>query len=337
MELTTNRKQGRIAYIDFLKFIGLSCIILAHVRPASWIMMIRSFDVPLMVILSAILARSSYNKYASKNFSNGKYYVSRFKRLVFPTWLFLTIYFGLYLLLSGRPFSFSYYIYSYGLTQYGIGYVWIILIYLYCALLIPLFYRLGFSAKSIIFVSLVYVLYEIAFHFGIGTQNKIIMSTFYYVIPYGAITFLGYNYSIMSKRAKHLILSVSFMLFLCLATHYWISLGSPQLVKIAKYPPRLYYLGYGVFCTFGLLLICEKSTSRFFNNIIISYISQHSMWIYLWHVLTLTVYEVFGLPEFWPVKYITVYMLAVIAALVADKLVNLIEGKCKMPLLKYLH
>ena len=56
--------NNRIAYVDFLKIIGLSCIILAHVNPPAWIMMLRSFDVPLMVIISSILAELSYSKYS---------------------------------------------------------------------------------------------------------------------------------------------------------------------------------------------------------------------------------------------------------------------------------
>ena len=46
-------------YIDFLKLLGLFCIILAHVNPPAIIMQIRNFDVPLMVILSGFLASKS--------------------------------------------------------------------------------------------------------------------------------------------------------------------------------------------------------------------------------------------------------------------------------------
>lgn len=39
----------RDLYIDFLRFIGISLIILAHVEAPSGITQFRSFDVPLMV------------------------------------------------------------------------------------------------------------------------------------------------------------------------------------------------------------------------------------------------------------------------------------------------
>ena len=46
-------------YIDFLKTLGLFCIILAHVNAPGFVMQLRNFDVPLMVILSGMLAATS--------------------------------------------------------------------------------------------------------------------------------------------------------------------------------------------------------------------------------------------------------------------------------------
>lgn len=46
-------------YIDFLKMLGLLCIMLAHVNPPQIIMQLRNFDVPFMVILSGMLAANS--------------------------------------------------------------------------------------------------------------------------------------------------------------------------------------------------------------------------------------------------------------------------------------
>lgn len=44
----------RDLYIDFLRFIGISLIILAHVEAPSGITQFRSFDVPLMVFVSGL-------------------------------------------------------------------------------------------------------------------------------------------------------------------------------------------------------------------------------------------------------------------------------------------
>ena len=119
-----NNTKYRISYIDFLKTIGLICIILAHLKTPSWILILRSFDVQLMVILSGLLANQSsiVNSYT--------YIFKRIKRLVIPTYIFLTVWF-ICLSLLGKIYNYKYYLASYALSRYGIGYVWIILIYLY--------------------------------------------------------------------------------------------------------------------------------------------------------------------------------------------------------------
>lgn len=96
----------------------------------------------------------------------------------------------------------KYYIYSYCLTRYGIGYVWIILIFLYSALLIPLFGKIKFSVKSILLVVTIYCLYELIYYFQISVENQFLDTTLFYIVPYGLLTFLGYNFCCMSQKNK---------------------------------------------------------------------------------------------------------------------------------------
>lgn len=332
----TDKETGRINYIDFLKFIGLTAIIIAHVGSPSWLMMIRGFDVPFMVILSAILAQRSYRKYESDSLSVKNYYFSRVKRLVIPTWTFLSLYFVLLFIVEGELREVKYYIASFCLTLYGKGYVWVILIYLYSALLIPLFSKMKLSIKGLIFVTILYGLYEIAYYLKIGTDNKFLETTVYYIIPYGFITYLGYNYYQMRKRSRYSITIISFLIFIILFVYYWIINGSPQRVGIAKYPPRLYYLGYGITCSFVMLLFCEKHNLKIFDNSLIRYISMHSMWIYLWHILVLDVYMILRLPEVWYIKLFIVYGIAIIIVFVVNKCLDLIEKKIQIGFFKYL-
>lgn len=331
-----SQKANRLGYIDFIKCIALVGIILAHVGSPGVVMMLRSFDVPCMVMLSSLLASYSYKKYSEKRLAVPNYLLSRFKRLVFPTWIFLTLYFVMYWLLSGHPYDVKYYLSSYLLTRYGIGYVWIILIYLYCALLIPLFHRVGLNHKSVISVIALYLLYEIAFYYQLGTENKILMSTLYYIIPYGSVSFLGFHYRAMKTKAKYGIVLASFIIFVSFAVYYRISEGAFQLVQISKYPPRVYYLSYGVLCTFSLLLLCEKLNFRWFSHPIIQFISMHSMWIYLWHILWLTIYSVLKLPAIWFIKLPIVFGGAVITVIIVNKCLDLIEKKVQLKVLKYL-
>lgn len=102
MQVLKIDKQERINYIDFLKFFGLTLIIIAHVGSPDWLLMLRNFDVPLMVMLSSILGERSYRKYESEGTILVKdYYISRIKRLVIPAWMFLSVYFSYYFLRGG--------------------------------------------------------------------------------------------------------------------------------------------------------------------------------------------------------------------------------------------
>ena len=72
--------------IDYLRFVGLSLIILAHASVPFTLTQIRCFDVPLMIFISGLTA-------SQKTFpSYGKYIVSRTKRLLVPVYIFLTLY-----------------------------------------------------------------------------------------------------------------------------------------------------------------------------------------------------------------------------------------------------
>lgn len=127
--------------IDFLRFFGLSLIILAHVSPPPVIFQMRNFDVPLMVILSGM----SFAVAGMKG-SYLDYVMSRFRRLVIPVWVFLSIFFSVMFFL-GFKHELSTVLLSFGLIS-GIGYVWIIRIFFIMALLAPILAKLDGSIRS---------------------------------------------------------------------------------------------------------------------------------------------------------------------------------------------
>lgn len=336
-----SQSNSRLPYVDFLKFIGLTGIIIAHVGSPKWAMMIRSFDVPLMVILSSLLANKSFNNYICNGKSLKNYYISRIERLVFPTWIFLVLYFVIRFIISGNAERLNYYITSFALTRYGVGYVWIILIYLYSALLIPLFAKIKTSKMGLFGIISVYLVYEIAFHYRVGLDGNAVIRYFvdvffYYIIPYGLLTYLGYNYSSYKKKTKILIIVCSSFLFIVFAVYYAIKNGNFQLVQIAKYPPRVYYLSYGVACSFSFLFYCERKSLKIYNNPAINFISSHSMWIYLWHILFLDVYDYWHLPNIWYVKLLIVYSAACVMVIAVNTILNQIERKHSIAITKYL-
>lgn len=77
----------REKYIDILKVIGLLGIVLAHVTPPVVVFQLRNFDVVLMILVSAYLGLKSrkFEKLIP-------YLVKRFKRLVLPTYFFISLF-----------------------------------------------------------------------------------------------------------------------------------------------------------------------------------------------------------------------------------------------------
>ena len=78
--------------IDVLRAIGLLCIVLAHVDPPSFILQLRNFDVPLMVLISGSTFYITANNRRQNTYLS--YLIDRIFRLVVPTWIFLLFFFG---------------------------------------------------------------------------------------------------------------------------------------------------------------------------------------------------------------------------------------------------
>ncbi len=328
--------QSRIDSIDFLKVVGLTGIVIAHTSPPGWLLMLRCFDVPLMVILSAILVTQSYRRRrASPNGTRG-YYVGRFKRIVFPTWIFLVIYFTYDLLAGGGLKPFRYYLDSFLLTRYGIDYVWVMLIYLYSAALVPLLDSRPLSWKSFLPVAAAYLVYEVAYYLKLGTDVRFIDTTFYYIVPYGALTWLGVHYREMGKGLRRAIPVAALAVFIAMALVYRARTGAFYSAQNVKYPPRIYFLSYGVMCTFALLWFCEKFRLRLYSAPLVRWIASHSMWIYLWHILALSVVDRLGLPQIWWLKLAIVYPAAALFTLAVNRCLDAVGRKRCPAFFKYL-
>ncbi len=172
--------------IDLLRFIGLAMIILAHTNPPEIIFQARNFDVPLMVVVAGLSFRASYR--LEPYFT---YLWNRVKRLIFPVWLFLTLYF-LVVNKTGYPIAlpnFRKIIESY-LFLDGIGYVWIIRVFLLVSIVSPLIYsycqREKSDGKYLLSVTSIYLLYEFITIVSAGTPQTlpiyILENIFFYLM-----------------------------------------------------------------------------------------------------------------------------------------------------------
>jgi len=282
--------------LDVLRSIGLLFIILAHVNPPVIIFQLRNFDVPLMVFISGIVFGVS----SGVNKGYLAYLVSRVRRLVFPTWIFLTIFFSLYLVValinrSSLPFSSTTILNSYNLVS-GIGYVWIIRVFLLVALTLPFLVILLKKVKNnyvyIFVLGVIYFTYEVLYHFySAQSMSKItpvgdfiFQNIVFYVLPFSVVAGLGLIVPKLNKRFLVSLTIIFLVIFILLVvvTNFAATQGS-------KYPPQLYYLSYAIFISFSLYLFSKtKIFTRLFNKKIILFIGSYSLWIYLWQILLLS-------------------------------------------------
>lgn len=325
MEIKRDRK------IDIMRFLALVGIFIAHVGGPKWLMQLRSFDVPLMALL---MGMSFYLSNKNREISYGKYFIKRIKRLVFPTWQFLTIFFILLFfiaLLLGRPyfFDFSTIISSYLLLT-GIGYVWIVGVFLGVALLNPMILKISNKIqKNSVYFLILLVIY--LFYLTIASLQNFMSSEFaliyehlvLYTIAYGIIAAIGIRFKKLNKK-ELFFGALVFLLF-------YIGLGivnNFELTSIAKFPPTTYYFSYALGIIFALYLILDiPIIFNVLNNKFIHYVSENSLWIYFWHIIP--VYSLSIITDIIPIigeNFILRFIFVVIVTTVLVIIQNLIKN-----------
>lgn len=297
MGLNKNKRDLRI---DILRFIAIIGIIIAHSNPPTWLFELRNFDVTLiMMMMGASFYISNKNKEKIDYFP---YVVKRFKRLITPTWMFLTLFFILFYMVS-LILNDTYYfdlreiIISYG-TLGGIGFVWIMRVFFIVALVSPLIFKVSKIIKSsgtyLLLVVMLYILYEICIFIGIklleGPFYTLYDQVFLYGFGYAIIAAIGIRLLSMSKKDLILLGGVSFLAFLIFA----VFMDFPSTQEF-KYTPTLYYLAYGVFVSVILyLLVGIPIINKWLSNKFFMYISINSLWLYFWHIIPIYILKLYG-------------------------------------------
>lgn len=287
--------------IDFLRFLGLSLIILAHVDPPRWLAQLRNFDVVLMVVVSGLAFTQSRRVESYQS-----YLWKRIKRLLFPVWLFLSFYFlantGLSLLGKTALIPPEVILDSYTLTE-GIGYVWIIRVFLLVALTAPFIARANQRIKdhkvyfSILIFS--YLLYELLLaltsRYTTTSLGENVSLFVYYGIAFSLVFAVGIRLPQL-RKAECLVLAGFFLLtFAVLGITYFTQQGELVTTQTHKYPPSAYYLSYAMGMTVLVYLVADKCIPiiRKFKKLEfwILFIAQNSMWMYLWHIPIVELFE----------------------------------------------
>jgi len=297
-----------------MRFIGLIIIILAHTRPPSLIFNLRNFDVPLMVLISGASFKLSFNEKESYIF----YIWKRINRLIFPVWIFLTFYFIATYFYKSSSLNLLKIVESYFLVG-GIGYVWIFRVFILVALVAPFIHTLDKKFKSdsnyLLLLLGIYLFYELIrfytlSYFSQNTTLKIIKSIIFYIVPYSIIFAFGNRIFKLDTKKIVYIIYLLFLIFLSIGFFIYINEGHFVPTQRFKYPPSIYYSSYALAITLLLWIysdnIWKKVEGTIFCKKIILFIAQNSLWIYLWHIPFVKIFN------FIEINYIIKYVLIII-------------------------
>ncbi|MED3870946.1 acyltransferase [Priestia megaterium] len=327
--------------IDILRCIAIVAIILAHSEPSGLIFQLRNFDVILMVLL---LGTSFYlsNTKKKQTVSYPVYLGKRFKRLIVPTWIFLTVFFVLFYIISlieGTKYYFNFndVFMSYSMfdESKGIGYVWIMKVFFLIALVSPFLLKLNqkFESNTKYFLILIssyvgYALLQLLNPILTGSFQVFFENFILYGIGYGLVAAFGMRLKLLSKKELYTWTIAFLMMFLFFSWHY--HFNSTQHYK---YPPQLYYISYGMFVSLFLYIVLNITRIQsLFNNKFIMFIAQNSIWLYFWHIIFIYLLKFFG-DEFsmFNNNFVTRFAFIFVCALVVTYVHDLLKKKLYHP------
>ena len=313
--------------VDVLKAVSILIIILAHAKPPSWLFNVRIFDVVLLVFVSGLTL-----KWHGESLKEYLIYIrKRFFRLVVPAWEFVVIFYAFSFLMSfANPrwnFKFWDCLNSFAFVG-GFGYLWIIRVYFGLALVSPLIVGVtrckAYQRYWYLVLALLLVLNELLISWSV-----VIASPFWHqFFTYAVIYTLGYSivelFAVTSKSVK--IRNLFLFAFVALVL-VWPDFGLTRPASI-KYPPRDVYLLYGcavslvVYYLTGILVPAYFKPGAVRSRLkdVVVWISDNSLWIYLWHIIPLTIIEKGKfLGHAWVLKFVIVLAVGCLLTLLHNK------------------
>ncbi|MEP6668274.1 MAG: acyltransferase [Chthoniobacter sp.] len=288
-------KARRDSSLDFLRFLGVAGIVIAHNSPPAWLFQLRQFDVPLVILISAILIERQYRH---RPFTAGEYLRKRAGRILAPTWFFFVLYFlivALWSRVTGTPFPYAAKaVVGTFLLGSGIGAVWIFRINLAVAVLSPPLLRANawLGARVWLAIPAIMGLLELINAFMRPTGSSSVDSLIKYLVveplPYYAVALIGFNLGRLSTRRILALAAVMLSVFLVeLGWLRWA--GLPLDTQSYKYPAQIYYLSYALFCSLVLYVGFTRPAVAARLPEWLCNLGAYSMWIYLWHIFWLFV------------------------------------------------
>lgn len=313
--------------IDWMRAIGTFLVIMAHTSPPPLLQNIRTFDVVMLVFISGMSFAYSYKRRVAVS----SYVKKRIKKLVVPTYillvfLFTASYLACLIIKRQQVFDVKTVFYSFAYLDKGIGYIWIVKVYIMTALSNYIAIRFLDSKNRAIGMYAIVGLSLLAFELisaQVYGNNLLIDSYLINVLPYCAVSICGILWVRYDVVRKPMIYTVLFLFGLYQAVLVIKGIGfNPDSFK---YPPSVYYISYGI-CISLLLLrfIPSKAPAP------IIWVSMNSFDIYLSHVLFIFAFNLleeingFSWVSIWWVKYSLTVGLALVFCLFLNKVKNAI-------------
>lgn len=157
-----------------------------------------------------------------------------------------------------------------------------------------------------------------------GTLSLLYEHVVLYTIGYGVIAAIGIRLKKLNKYEMIFIASISFAAFLAIGLN-----NNFALTSTAKFPPTTYYFSYAIGMIFLLKMMLEYNLIfKLFDNRFVYFISENSMWIYLWHIIP--VYGLGILGDLVPIlnnNFIAQFLLVFVFASLAAWIQNLMITK----------
>lgn len=319
MDKTSVQNVNRDFKIDFLRALSIILIIMAHIKTnqdTGIIFQLRSFDVPLMCML---VGMTSYLSFGKRNEKYGKYLMKRFKRLIIPMWIFVSLYL-VFSLLNKVLFNGSFPSILSIVTSYipiwGIGYVWIIRVYFTIAIVTPAIYRLSLRFNSIVQKTLI-LFFLLAIHQILCYIEKIfsgfVLTVYQQIFPIssGYIIIALIGMWVIQQKPSHTLTMFCFFGILCglLISYYGF-----DCISSHKYPPDIYYISYGVAVSLLLYLLLGKMTafSKILGHKFVFWISSNSLEMYYWHIFFAGILCKYFPDIHWSVRFIIVIAITIV-------------------------
>lgn len=316
--------------IDILRAIGSLLVILAHVRPPEIILNFRSFDVILLVFISGMTLSYSNEE------SLIKYLTKRIKRLVIPTYITITVifliaYMACNLLNRTQLFDINTILESYIFFE-GIGYIWIVKVYLLIAIMSPIICKIVNNIENdFIFILIIIGLSSIYYWMYNELNNIIVNYYIFYMISYSIVAMIGLRCRKKANFVKKIGI-FSILIFSIIQIVIIFNNGGFTPTEY-KYPPQIYYLSYGISISCILYILFTNLNLKV--NKYIVWISKNSFNIYLAHIIVLLginmildVINIYIL-EVWVIKFVCVSIGSITLSIILENITVILKEKVK--------